>query len=87
MSTKLSTGRVRSTYAFIKAHRKQYSVQALCRILGVAPSGYYEWILQPLSARAQEDARLVHSGIVHGEPRCLRRTAGASSTCGKRRDL
>ncbi len=44
MSTKLSAGRVRTTYAFIKANRKQYSVQALCRILGVAPSGYYEWI-------------------------------------------
>ena len=58
MSTKLSAGRVRATYAFIKANRKQYSVQAQCRILGVAPSGYYEWIQQPQSNHAQEDARL-----------------------------
>ena len=56
MSTKLSAGRVRATYQFIKAHRDKYSVQALCRILGVAPSGYYEWLTHPVSNRAQEDA-------------------------------
>ena len=38
MSTKLSAGRVRSSYEFVKAHRARYSVQAMCRILGVAPS-------------------------------------------------
>ena len=59
MSTKLSAGRVRSTYEFIKANRDQYSVQAMCRILGVAPSGYYEWLAHPISNRAQEDARLL----------------------------
>jgi putative transposase len=59
MSTKLSTGRVRSTYAFIKAHRDRYSVQAMCRILGVAPSGCYEWLTHPISSWAQEDARLL----------------------------
>jgi hypothetical protein len=31
----------------------------MCRILGVAPSGYYEWLQQPVSNRAQEDARLL----------------------------
>ena len=42
MSTPTSTGRVRTTYAFIKGHSRQFSVQALCRVLDVAPSGYYE---------------------------------------------
>ena len=42
MSTQQSAGRVRSTYAFIKAHRERYSVQLMCRVLAVAPSGYYE---------------------------------------------
>ena len=39
MSTKLSAGRVRSTYEFIKANRAKYSVQGMRRVLGVAPSG------------------------------------------------
>ena len=59
MSTKLSTGRVRPTYEFIKANRGSYRVQAMCRILGVAPSGYYEWLTHPISKRAREDARLL----------------------------
>ena len=59
MSTPTSTGRVRTTYAFIKSHSRQFSVQALCRVLGVATSGYYAWLKQPLSRRAQEDARLL----------------------------
>jgi hypothetical protein len=42
-------GRVRSAYEFIKAHRDQYSVQMMCRVLEVAPSGYYEWVFQPVS--------------------------------------
>lgn len=50
--------RVRTTYEFIKAHRAKYSAQALSRVLDVAPSGYYAWLKQPLSRRAQEDARL-----------------------------
>ena len=59
MSTKLSAGRVRSTYAFIKAHRDRCRVQAMCRILGVAPSRYYEWLTHSVSNWAQEDARLL----------------------------
>lgn len=93
MSTKLSAGRVRSTYAFIKAHRPQDSVQALCRILGVAPSGYYEWVKQPLSARAQEDARLLRlieasytaSQGIYGAPRIFLDLREAGETCSKHR--
>lgn len=59
MSTKAAEGRVRTVYAFIKAHRKQYSVQEMCRLLSVAQSGYYDWLKQPLSNHAQEDARLL----------------------------
>jgi len=39
MSTKLSAGRFRSTYGFIKANRDKFSVQVMCRTLGVSPSG------------------------------------------------
>ena len=77
MSTKLSAGRVRSTYEFIKANRAKYSVQRMCRVLGVAPSGHYEWLTHPTSNRAQEDARLLRlirasftaSQGIYGAPR------------------
>ena len=52
-------GRVRSAYEFIKAHRDRYSVQTMCRVLEVAVSGYYDWLKQPISNHAQEDARLL----------------------------
>lgn len=59
MSNSISVGRVRSIYEFIGSHRNQYSVQMMCRVLGVAPSGYYAWLHQPIGNRAQEDARLL----------------------------
>jgi putative transposase len=64
-------GRVRSTYAFIKAHRDRHSVQMMCRVLEVGVSGYYAWLKQPISNHAQEDARLcrlVHASFIasHG---------------------
>ena len=44
MSKAMSAGRVRLTYQFIEAHRREYPVQMMCRLLEVAPSGYYEWL-------------------------------------------
>jgi putative transposase len=93
MSTNLSAGRVRSTYEFIKSHRAKYSVQALCRVLDVAPSGYYEWLKQPLSNRAQEDARLLRlirasytaSQGIYGAPRVFLDLREAGETCSKHR--
>ena len=52
-------GRVRLAYEFITAHRDHYSVQMMCRVLEVAPSGYYDWLLQPVSNLAREDAPAV----------------------------
>ena len=49
MSTRSSAHRVRTTYEFIKAHCKRFSVQVMCRELGVAQSGYYLWLKQPIS--------------------------------------
>lgn len=93
MSTHKRAGRVRTTYEFIKAHRDQYPTQALCRVLNVAPSGYYEWLQQPLSRRAQEDARLlrlirasfVASQGVYGAPRVFLDLREAGETCSKHR--
>jgi putative transposase len=93
MSTKLSTGRVPVIYGFIKANTDQFSVQVMCRLLGVAPSGYYAWLLQPLSDRAREDARLLRlirasfpsSQGIYGAPRVFLDLREAGETCSKHR--
>src|SRR6266850_8363206 len=93
MSTRLSAGRVRSAYEFIKAHRDQYSVDAMCHVLEVAPSGYYEWLKQPVSKRGQEDARLLRlirasfiaSHGIYGAPRVFLDLREAGETCSKHR--
>ena len=76
-STHQIPGRVRSAYEFIKAHRDQYSVQMLCRVLEVAPSGYYEWLLQPdLEPRSGgRPTASPDSGVVRRESWHLRRTS------------
>lgn len=93
MSKSTPASRVRATYAFIKAHSRMYPVQVLCRVLDVAPSGYYAWLKQPLSNRAQEDARLlrlirasfVASQGVYGAPRVFLDLREAGETCSKHR--
>jgi hypothetical protein len=75
MSTKPAAKRVRIRYVFIKAHRQTHSVQAMCRLLGVAPSGYCAWLAQPVSDRAQEDARLLR--LIRASFTANQRTYGA----------
>jgi len=93
MSTKPTTRGVRSTYEFIKAHRHKHSVPVMCRLLGVAPSGDYAWLAQPVSDRAQEDARLLRlirasftaSQGIYGAPRVFLDLREAGESCSKHR--
>src|SRR5947199_278635 len=86
-------GRVRSAYEFIKVHRDQYSVQMMCRVLEVAVSGYDDWLKQPISNHAQEDARLLRlirasfiaSHGIYGAPRVFLDLREAGETCSKHR--
>lgn len=65
----------------------------MCRVLGVAPSGYYAWRERPLSNRAIEDARLLRlirasftaSQGVYGAPRVFLDLREAGETCSKHR--
>jgi putative transposase len=61
-------------YAFIKAHRDEFSVRAMCRVLKVHVSGFYAWLKNGLSGQAKRRLRLtglikqswLESGCVYG---------------------
>jgi putative transposase len=80
-------------YRFINEHRSRYGVASLCRMLGVARSGFYAWIHKPLSDRALEDQRLLRlirdsyqaSGTIYGSPRILLDLREIGVCCGKHR--
>jgi putative transposase len=44
--------------AYIDAHRDEFGVEPICRVLQVAPSGYYAAKRRPPSARARRDEAL-----------------------------
>ena len=46
-------------YTFIEAHREQFSVQRMCRVLGVQRSGYYAWRKRTSSDREQANQALL----------------------------
>ena len=93
MSIKRNAGRVRETYKFIESHQKHHSVEVMCRVLGVARSGYYAWLREPVSKRGQEDARLLRlirasfnaSHGIYGAPRVFLDLREAGETCSKHR--
>jgi hypothetical protein len=89
MRTKASTGKVRQTYEFIKAQRSRFDVRTMCRVLEVAPSGYYAWLQEPVCRRALEDVRLLRliRALACGEPRYLRSSEGIPRPQGSWRDL
>ena len=42
----------------MKAYRAVFPLAAMCRVLGLSPSGYYGWLNRPPSARAGRDTEL-----------------------------
>lgn len=56
MSKSNRDGSVRQRYEYIKANRDKYDTRMMCRLLEVAPSGYYAWLKKPISHREKEDS-------------------------------
>jgi putative transposase len=88
-----TVSQVRKKYQFIKKQSADHDVHTMCRLLGVARSGYYKWLKQPVSNRAEEDARLVSlirasflaSQGIYGAPRVFLDLREAGETCSKHR--
>src|SRR6266404_7923814 len=93
MATRMSSGKVRRIYEFIKTNQHIYSVESMCRVLEVARSGYYAWLQEPVSNRAHEDVRLLRlirasfaaSHGIYGAPRVFLDLREAGETCSKHR--
>ena len=93
MSTHKIQSKARQAYKSIEAHRNEFSIQVMCRLLGVARAGYYAWLDHPISDRAQEDARLLRlirasftaSHGIYGAPRVLQDLRERGETCSKHR--
>lgn len=93
MFTGKATSKTKQAYKFIDAHRDEFSVQMMCRLLGVTRAGYYAWREHPVSDRAQEDARLLRlirasftaSHDIYGAPRVFLDLREHGETCSKHR--
>lgn len=45
-------------YATIQAHRGEFPLSVMCRVLQVSRSGYYDWARRPAGERAEEEQQL-----------------------------
>ena len=80
-------------YACIAAHRAEYPVRLMCRVLVVSRAGFYAWLDRTPSRRAHTDARLrvairaIHaeSRRTYGSPRIHRELRAQGQRHGRKR--
>jgi putative transposase len=80
-------------YGFMREHKQQFSIAAMCRVLEVSVSGYYSWLKRPKSKRAQEnDALLGKIQTLHkasrynyGSPKIYRSLREDGEACNHKR--
>jgi transposase InsO family protein len=80
-------------YKFIVAHREEFEIKVMCRVLGVSRSGYYAWLKRPTRARKMADQRLQqqikdiyqHSRQSYGSPRIRAELADQGIQCSRKR--
>jgi putative transposase len=80
-------------YKFIAAHREEFEITVMCRVLAVSRSGYYAWLKRPISARKMADQELtqqikdIHqqSRQTYGSPRIQAELVEQGINCGHKR--
>lgn len=80
-------------YAFIRDHKHEFPVKVMCRMFKLNRSGYYAWLIKPLSNRAIEDQRLlkrikafyIASGGTYGSPWIHRDLRDEGESCSVHR--
>jgi putative transposase len=80
-------------YQFVDAHASEYPVTLLCRVLGLARSGYYLWRVRSVSARKARDQQLTSqiqplftdSRRRYGSPRVPAQLQAQGSRCARKR--
>lgn len=92
MSSKKAPSRTRRAYQFIESHRNEFSIQMMCRLLGVARAGYYAWLIRCRTEHWRMRACCVlsvrHSQPVTGSmapPRVFLDLRERGETCSKHR--
>ncbi|MDP9315516.1 MAG: IS3 family transposase, partial [Chloroflexota bacterium] len=84
---------MRDTYQCIAAQASQYPVAVLCRVVGVARSGYYAWRTRPISRHRHADGQLevqirqVHAASrrTYGSPRIHAELREQGVCCSEKR--
>jgi transposase InsO family protein len=74
-------------------HRKEFSIKAMCRVLGISRAGYYEWANRKESPRAIANCKLTteiravfeKSDSTYGSPRIADRLRKQGLPCSKSR--
>jgi putative transposase len=80
-------------FAFMEDHWGAYPVSTMCRLMEVSRGGFYSWRRRPVSAREQENRRLIveiraiHASRrrVYGSPRMHAELIARGWRCGKNR--
>lgn len=80
-------------YQFITEHRHQFQVRAMCRVLRVSPSGYYDWRDRDESLRSRSNRQLlariraIHAASRnnYGSDKTWRVLVDSGEVCGRHR--
>jgi putative transposase len=80
-------------FGFIREHKKEFSIRAMCRVLEVSVSGYYQWRKGLKSKRQQDNEQLLlkiesihqQSRKQYGSPKVYRQLRQDGEVCNHKR--